>query len=187
MPIQAIAIVAPPDSKLGPKMLALNQRQRKFVTAIMELGDDNFTNAAAAAGYEGDRNILKVTAYRLTHDPKVKSAMLEMAESYMTATSLALTPVLAGIAFNPQHKDQVKALLELMNRSGLHSRTEHTVNVRNESETDEALIARFKQLALENGIPVEQVVETIKGTGIVIDAEFQVVVPEVVEDWENAE
>ena len=47
------------------------------------------------------------------------------------------------------------------------------------------LVERFKQLAIENGMSPEQIMRTIEGTGVVIDAEFQIV-DHSKEDWEDA-
>ena len=53
-----IAVQVPPAEDLGPKMLALNERQRAFVTACLEIGKLDNTRAAALAGYTGDARTL---------------------------------------------------------------------------------------------------------------------------------
>jgi len=177
----------PAEGDMGPKMTALTEKQQAFVVAVANLGTMDFTRCAAAAGYSTvSQTSLQVQAWRLAHDPRIQEAMFEFAQRRMQAGSLVALDVMLNIATNPQHKDQFKAAQTVLDRTGLHAKSEHKVTVEDVSKTDEAMVARFLHLAKQNKMPIEQIRATLEGTGVVIDADFTVVEPEVRESWEDA-
>src|SRR5262245_53088381 len=93
------------DAELGQAMLALNERQRKFVRAVIDLGRggvvDN-TKAAEIAGYStNSRGALRVTAHTLAHDARIQAAVLEESrKSINLAAGVIATAVVEEIAMN---------------------------------------------------------------------------------------
>ena len=147
----AIEIV---EGRWGPHMAALTERQRAFVSAIMEMGDNNHKRAAAMAGFTGNDNTLRVTGHRLAHDSRVQAAMQEEAQRRLNASTVMAVSVLVNIAndtiMDPKHR--IKAAGMIMDRTGLHAKSEHKVVTEDVSRTDEAMVARIKELASMLGI-----------------------------------
>jgi len=160
-------------------MRALTEKQRLFVCAVAELGTMDYTRCARAAGYaDNGKSEINVTAHSLAHNERVQEAMHEEAQRRLNVGGLVAVSTLALIATDPSHKDQVKANLAILDRSGLHAKTEHTVKVKDESRTEEAMLERATQLAGELGFDAAAVKKMLG----VIDVEFSEV---VVEDWED--
>lgn len=162
-PIQYPAV----NLNLGPKMMALTPRQRAFVFAMLETGQDDHTRCARMAGYTGNDNVLYVTAHRLAHDEKIQTAIHEQASKRLKAGAIMATGTLLAIAKNPVHKDQLKAALEIMNRSGLHAITESKVTHEHTLD-DKAAIQRVKDLALSLGIDAKKLL----GNYGIVEAEY---------------
>ena len=154
----------------GPCMRALTERQRLFVLYLLETGSNNHTRAAAFAGYASENeNALRVTAHRLAHDDKVQAAMHEEAQRRMRASAIMATSRLLEIANNPKHKDQLKAIGMVLNRTGLHEHTEHKVTVEHQMN-DAEMVVRIRELCREMDL------DPVKLLGAkVMDAEFEVV------------
>src|SRR5262245_10298217 len=115
-------IMATASSKrsLGPAMLALNERQRAFVAAFIELGGKSATMAARCAGYLfASEQSLRVQAHKLAHDPKIIAAIEEEAARRLAGGIALATTALIKIASDPKHKDQFRACVELLNRAGM--------------------------------------------------------------------
>jgi phage terminase small subunit len=185
--IETRRFLPPPEGEMGPKMSALTTKQQAFIVAIMELGTRDFTRAAAAAGYSegGSHGALKVTAFRLAHDPRIQEAMFEFSQRRMNSGGPIAVDVVFEIMTDPTHKDRLKAAQIFLDRTGLHAKSEHKVTVEDVSKTDEAMVARFLHLAKQNKMPIEQIRATLEGTGVVIDADFTVVEPKIKEEWEE--
>ncbi len=154
--------------KLGPCMTRLNERQRKFVWAMLETGQVNHSSCARAAGYEGDQDTIKGTAYRLAHDEDIQAAIQETARKAMGAAQLVATSHLILIAENPAHKDQLSAIKELLNRSGLGAVTEHKISVTHSTDRADT-IRQVAMLAREQGLDPTKLLASY---GVPIDAEF---------------
>jgi phage terminase small subunit len=145
------ALAAPAaEYRLGSRMRALNERQRRFVEALFGGGHANHTQAALIAGYTGDNETVRVTAHRLAHDDKIRAAILEEAQRRMDSSGALVASVLIEIASDPTHKDRLKAALALADRIGLHARTEHKITV--EHQDDKGKIELIKHLADKLGI-----------------------------------
>lgn len=158
--------------RLGPKMMVLRERQRKFVIAMYEFGNANLRQAAIAAGYTGTDEVLRTTGWRIAHDPKVKEAMLEHANAMAGVLQSVALSALTDIVKNPAHKNRFQAAIEIMNRTGMQVVQKIDVTKRDESLTDAALLERAKQLAQTLGYSQEQTKDLLKGAGVVIDAEW---------------
>ena len=140
-----------PEGKLGPHMKALNEKQRKFVVALLSQSQLNYSEAAERAGYKSENNdSLRNTAHRLAHDAKVLAAIQEESSKRLHAAVGMASERLVLMAQEPG-KDQFKAITAVLNRGGLHEKTEtrHTVDVGGDAKN---LIARVAQLALLIGM-----------------------------------
>lgn len=188
--MNADLVTIPAD--IGPAMKALpNDRWRRFVLAMFELGDLGYYKAAIEAGVTGTPGAVKVTAYRMAHDPRVQEAFHEEASRRLGAGKIVATHNLLKIASNPMHKDQLRAITAILDRTGLHATTEHKVQVNNKSETDEAMIARIKELADKMGLDQTKLLghnppaiappkpEEARKAEAVVEGEFTEVEPEV--------
>lgn len=175
-----------PDGSLGPAMLALaSDRQRAFVRAMIETGG-NATHAehARMAGFLGDRNTLTATGCRLANDPAVQAAIVEEGAKLMHTGVILATSHLLHLCKNArEEKDQLKAINMLLNRVGLHEKTEHKLTVRHE-QSEAQMIREITALAQTLGIDAQKLIGNTK----IIDGEFKEVkqepepeAPE--EDW----
>lgn len=156
----------------GPRMRALRPRQREFVRQICLLGGNARKNSQAArnAGYTGDDTTIGVTAHRLMHDPKVIEAIKEEADRRLQGAQLLAVSTLIEIAGDDLAKDRLKAAVAILDRTGAHAKSEHTVNVHDDRSTQE-LIAAGRALAAQLGIdPVKLLGQSV------LDAEFAEVV-----------
>lgn len=165
---QEITIRLPPDTKLGPAMLALNEKQRAFVHALLATGGRSYTEAAIAAGYaaDGNKNVAAVTGSRLAHDPRVLEAIHEEAVARLHAGAALATSELVKIAGDSTHPKQVNAITALLDRVGIPARTEHKVTV--ESEDAKSVMAEIRQLAGQLGVDPAKLI----GHNAALDAEF---------------
>ena len=158
------------EGTYGPAMRALpTDRQRRFVIALLELGSMNHKRAVAMAGYNGDDNTLAVTAHRLFHDDQVQAAVHEEATRRLSSAKIMAVSKLLEIADTaPEPKDRLKAVGMILNRVGMHEKTEHHVTTQDLSRTDEAMIERIKSLAGKLGLDQR----ALLGEAGVIDAEY---------------
>lgn len=164
----------PPIQELGEKMRALpTDGQRKFVIALLELGGIDNTRAALLAGYTGTPNALRVTAYRLAHDPDILSAIDEEARRRLHSGTIMAVSVLMQVAagqISAKVGERLKAVDMLLNRVGISEKTEHTVKVEHVGATDEAMLKRIIHLAGKNGMDPTKLLGFDPGLPIV-DAE----------------
>lgn len=183
---KALAVSAPTRDtpyKLGPAMLALNERRREFVMALLEQGDMNYAKAYMAAGYTTEYSSAKSAASRLAHDPAVQAAIAEESRSRLQAGLLGSVSALVQIAeggLSASNKDRLTAIRMIMDRGGLPVETistqRHVVEL-----DDKALIAKVKGLALELGLDATRLL----GSAGVVDAEFTQVVKDTTEGLED--
>ena len=166
------------EIKLGPCMLALTEKQRHFVWALAEDGGANQTRAAIVAGYEGGNGGQRVAGHRLAHDPKIRAAIQEVALAGITADVLLARAVLHEVAENRSASagDRLKAAAMILNRGGLHEKTEHKVVVE-DTRDQAALVAEIKGYAARLDLDPRKLL----GQAGIIDAEFEVVEKQ---DWE---
>lgn len=115
----------------GPAMGACNERQRRFVLALLDLGGRDATEAARRAGYSpgaasDNKGGLHVQAHRLMHDPRVLEAIREESIARMRSDGLALTHDLLEIAHDKDVdvKVRLKAIGMGLDRIGLHGISE---------------------------------------------------------------
>jgi len=160
--------------RLGPAMQALLPRQRKFVVAMLDGGGTKYSRYAQIAGYSGDAEALASTGHRLAHDTKILAAIQEEGIRRVRASVGMATSQLVTLAETaPLHKDRLKAIEMILNRSGLHALTEHKVTV--EHPTDPlSIVERIATLANKLGIDPKKLLGNNAQTesAPVVDAEF---------------
>lgn len=172
---QAVAVIPRREyGRMGPKMQALNPRQRAFVQAMLDLGMVNHTRCAMLAGYSTENpDGLRVTAHRLAHDERVQAAIHEEAGRRLRSGAIMAVSVLQNIAETPGHKDQLKAALAVLDRSGLHAVSESR---------------QTHEVVFDEKNAIQRVLELCKQTGqdprvllgaynIVLDAEYTEIAP----------
>ena len=121
------------EPEYGPKMLALTEKQRRYVLAMLSNPLSNPTQWARDAGYSDSSGAAKVIAHRNVHGPRsqaiMEAAQEEAARHLMTVGPVLAVGVMMQIARNPEHKRQLDAAVALADRSGFHVKTEHRVTV----------------------------------------------------------
>lgn len=159
-------------------MLKLLPRQRAFVRAALDTGRANNTLHARMAGYCGTDETLRVTGYRLAHDPDIQAAIIEEAKKRLSSSAAMAVSVLVQLAETaPEAKDRLKAIDMILNRVGMHAKTEHTVNV--EHGTSKDTIEAIHALAKKLGVDVVPLLghsapaEAKEARPDVIDAEYE--------------
>ena len=163
------AIIIDPAA-LGPAMLELTEKQQKFVVALLETGGDNECGAAQIAGYGTG---YATRSYELMRNPRVLAAIREEADKRIRSGALIAASKLVVIAKNDNHKDQLKAIDMLLNRSGMIVQTQHKVTVE-DNRTPEEVVARTAALAKALGLDPQKVLASV---GIeYVDADFAEVV-----------
>lgn len=164
-------IISNPDAKLGPAMRNLNHRQQCFVVALIEHGGINFPEAAARAGYPSEnREALRATASRLAHDEDILKAIHEEAHRRMRSGAILTVSTLLNIINDPMSKncDKLKACDMVLNRTGLHPTSEHTVKIEHLDTTEASMIKKIKLLAEKQGLDPKKLLGSVG----VVDAEF---------------
>jgi len=140
MKLRPAVVSAPEPDELGPAMLALDEKRRRFVVAY--IGDSrDATRCARAAGYDGTHGALRVQSHRLMHSLKVIAAIKEEADRRLNSAayiavsgdrrlnSAAYIAVsgLADIAADCDHRDRQKACDSILDRTGFPRREIRTV------------------------------------------------------------
>jgi phage terminase small subunit len=136
-------VVVPPDSELGPAMLALTPIRRRFVMELANgpTGYGSHVRAARAAGYTGSDETVDNQGWNLAHHPKVQDALREVGAKMVRVSAFQAIRQVEKIATDADHKDCLKACLSLMDRGGFAVETHHTVTVQHKTLDDEALEA----------------------------------------------
>lgn len=117
------------DQEYGPAMRALNERQRLFVMAMIEVPGCTNADAARRAGYSDVAEGAKVRGFYLAHSPAVQDAIREEASKRLSAASLTAAGVLMKLLTDDEiePKDRIKAAGMLLDRSGFGA--SQTINV----------------------------------------------------------
>jgi hypothetical protein len=167
-------------------MASLTDMQQRFVIAMLDLGNGNYSDAYRAAGYASDNpDSVKANAYQTAHRPNVQEALREEAKKRLNgASAMALNKLiqmaagaLDSINEDGEHvvapvdqKTQLKAIEMVMNRGGLQAVTEQKITV--EHKSDEEQVARIKDLARTLGLDPRAL---LGRAGVVVDADFSIV------------
>ncbi len=165
------------EPEYGPAMAALNERQRAFVMALIEI--PGITNKAAAirAGYSDVSDGAKVRGHYLAHSALVQAAIREEAEKSLNSSSLVAAGVLMKILTDDgtANKDKIKAAGMLLDRSGFGAAQTINVNKTTTDRTGKAIMERIAQLGQKLGLDP---VKLLSGSAEPVDAEFSEVEPQ---------
>lgn len=155
----------------GPKMLALRERERRFVWAFllnsMTDGRENGAQAARDAGYSDVAEGCKVRAHGLLHREDVLDAMNEVAGRELRGLAVPAVVALSKLVAKPDHPEHRKAIEMVLNRVGHHERTSVEVNVGGRVEvnhTDQAV--DLLETMLELQVPREKLLEHFGTSGL---------------------
>lgn len=148
-------------------MQALSPKQRAFCLAYVTQTNASASEAARLAGYmdNGGGGSVRVTGYRLAHNPKVLAAIREVVVARVSSNLPVYINALDRVAANDMHKDQVRAIDMLLNRGGLPDITERNVNV-SVTLTTAQKNAEIRRMAEELGLDADMLL------GHVTDVEF---------------
>jgi phage terminase small subunit len=122
-----------PDEALGPAMQALNERQRRFVTALFEVpsGYGQLAAAAREAGYgaESTPAVVAQIAQNLATNDKVIAAINEVAKKTVRGKLIpAAVAAMSEIVNDITHKDRARMALSVLERVD-PVETKHSVEV----------------------------------------------------------
>jgi hypothetical protein len=149
-------IIQDPGPGAGPKMALCTPMQRRFVMALLELGDLQHSRAARLAGSQAtNENSLAVSAHQMFHNRKVQEALHEQAIGRLASGKIMAVSQLLMMANSTTNETvKLKALLAIMNRTGLHEITEHRVETVNINSTLEEDLDQLAILAKQSGQPL---------------------------------
>ncbi len=147
--------IPPVEGQFGPKMRALTTNgQRRFVIALCEQSHRDYSAAYRAAGYGAEEGVsLRNCASKMAHDERIQEALQEEAGRRLKALLPMALESVEHILADPQHKDNAKIALGVLDRSGLGAvvQHQHTLGLAD----DTAKLARITMLAARHGIPLE--------------------------------
>jgi len=161
------------ENEYGPAMLALNERQRGFVLAMIEVPGCSHAEAARRAGYSDASEGAKVRGFYCAHNPAVQEAIREEAGKRLNASSLLAANVLVSILADTDvpAKERLKAAGMLLDRTGFGAAQTINVNKTVTDRTGAGMLERIRALAAANGIdPVKLLGGNVAAPPL--DAEF---------------
>jgi hypothetical protein len=136
----------------GSAMAGLTEQQRLFVAGKVWRGLTN-ADAARAAGYT--EHSARHNGTRIAQHPGIQVAIEEESRKLLKTEGPRSILTLVEVRDNSEApaRDRIKASVELMNRAGLHPRTEHTLNVEHhdmsEGEKDREILRLARELGLD--------------------------------------
>ena len=158
-------------SGFGPKVLALRERERRFVWAYLinsmtEIGA-NGAQSARDAGFSDRAEGAKVRAHHLLHRADVQDAIQELAARELRGLALPALAALGSILKKPDHPDRQKVALSILSRIGFGEQSGVNLQVSGEvtvNHTDAAIedLRRFKSL----NVPREKLIEIFGFSGL---------------------
>jgi phage terminase small subunit len=162
------------DEEHGPEMAALNERQRRFVMAMIEYPGITQWQAAELAGYSASSNVLlRKTGHFLTHNPAVQVAIRAEAGKRLNSASLTAANVLMALLTDEavEAKDRIKAAGMLLDRSGFGAAQTINVNKTTTDRTGKAIMERIAALSQKLGVDSARLLSAGPQEPVV-DAEF---------------
>lgn len=159
-------------SGFGPKLLALRERERKFVWAYLMAalsdGRENGAEAARQAGYRDLSGAAAVRAHELLHRDEILEALQEVAARELRGLAVPAVVALSKLLAKGDHPDHRKSVEMVLNRVGLAERTQVDVTVSGQidhvNRTDATLDAlEFMQ---DLGVPREKQLEKFGFSGL---------------------
>lgn len=168
-------IEIPPVDMMGKAMLALNERQRRFVCALAVTGGAQ-REAYLWAGYEAKGIASQdACASQLAARGDVQAAIKEEALRRLDSYALMAVSTLGEICSpmsTAKTRDRLAAAGMLLDRiGGFAGKTEHQIVIRDERTTNQ-IMDSIRQLAAANGIDASKLLAPP-----IVDAEFVEVNP----------
>lgn len=157
--------------ELGPKMLALTEKQRRFVLELVADPLMSRAEAARLAGYSDVKERAKVTAHHLMHDQRIIEAMHEQAGKRLWAISMKAAHRVEQMLDSEDEKIVLKAAVAVLDRTGFGAQQNININQTVRDESSKAILKRIETLADRLGVPVAGLLGA-KQTAPVVDAEF---------------
>lgn len=143
------------DLKLGPKMLAITEKQRAFVVALFTVrqGHGAAVRAARASGWGNagsSPQSMATIASRLMHDDRIIEATREYGEQFLKGAAPAALRALHKLIATPSHKGHERAVAAVVDRL-YPLETVHNVNVAHDVtpnfKESAQILARIEELA----------------------------------------
>jgi hypothetical protein len=156
----------PDEADLGPKMLALRERERAFVWHLVCNGGDG-SKAAVAAGYSNASEAAKVRAHELRQKPKIVEAIHECGWRLLGSIGGSAIHALEQLVLRPEHPDHFKAVTAVLSRIGFSEKTALEVHHSGSidlNHTDAALEALVYLRSMS--VPREKLVEQFGHSGL---------------------
>lgn len=165
-------ILMPPEELMGEAMLALNERGRRFVCALLVFD----CNMAAAYKYAGYTATKEATAYanasRLARKADVQAAI---AEENNRRLNIQGAVIAVKRLVEKAGTGNVQAINSILDRTGYHAKTEQIVHVNDDRKASD-ILAEVKRLLGANNLR-PQAIENKP-----IDVEYTVVDPNDLSD-----
>lgn len=157
------------DTEYGPAMAALNDRQRRFVLAMLNIPGCSHARAAREAGYSDVKDGAKVRGHYAAHSPKVQAALREEAGKRLNGLSVIAANVMMDIMIDEDAplKDKLKAASAVLDRTGFAASQNINVNKTITDQSGAAIMERIRALASKHGLDERKLLG-----GPVVDAEF---------------
>ena len=159
------------DYELGPKMLVLSEKQRRFVLELVADPLMSRAEAARLAGYSDSSEAAKVTAHRLMHDQRIIEAMHEQAGRRLWAISMKAAHRVEQMLDSEDEKIALKAAVAVLDRTGFGAQQNININQTVRDESSKAILRRIEMLADRLGVPVTGLLGS-KRNPSVVEGEF---------------
>lgn len=156
----------------GPAMAALNEKQRAFVIAMLEVPGCSHAKAARIAGYSDVKDGAKVRGHYCAHNPAVQAALREEAGKRLNGLSVIAANVMMDVMLdsNTAPKDKLKAAAAVLDRTGFAAAQNINVNKTITDQSGKAIMARIRSLAEKLGLDERRLLGAPAAP--VVDGEF---------------
>jgi phage terminase small subunit len=145
------------EVEFGPAMLALTEKQRRFVLAMAADPFGSASDWARLAGYADCGANPRVKAHLNLHSEAVQAAVLEYSRGMLnTIGPMLATTAMLRAAANTKNKNHLRAAEMIANRVGLHEVQE--VHVRKTDQTGAAMVERLRALAKKHGLDADALI-----------------------------
>ncbi len=135
-------------------MAALNERQRKFVLAMLDIPGCSYARAAREAGYSDVKEAAKVRGHYAAHNPKVQEALREEAGKRLNGLSVVAANVMMDVMLDKRSdpKTKLKAAAAVLDRTGFAAAQNINVNKTLTDNSGRALMERIERAAAALGV-----------------------------------
>lgn len=139
--------------ELGPKMLALSERQQRFVLELVADPLLSRAEAARLAGYSDVAEGAKVTGHRLMHDQRIIDALHEQAGKRLWAISMKAAYRVEQMLDSDDERVALKAAVAVLDRTGFGAQQNININQTVRDESSKGILKRIEVLADRLGVP----------------------------------